>query len=129
MKPKLDLVGVIVEDMGRALDFYRLLGLRFADGAETEGHVEVELENGLRLAFDTREVVQSFDEHWEPPAGGHSLALAFLCGSPAEVDAVYAEIVAAGHPSHKEPWDASWGMRYAQVRDPDGNVIDLFARL
>ena len=27
------------------------------------------------------------------------------------------------------PWDAFWGQRYAQVKDPDGNVVDLFAPL
>ena len=129
MKPKLDLVGVVVEDMRATLDFYRLLGLQFPDGAEAEGHVEVELHGGLRLAFDTRDVIRSFDEEWAPPSGGHAFALAFKCGSPAEVDAVYAELVAAGYPSHKEPWDAFWGMRYAQVRDPDGNIVDLFAGL
>ena len=129
MKPKLDLVGVVVDDMRAALDFYRILGLQFPDGAEGEGHVEVTLEGGLRLAFDTRDVIRSFDEEWQPPSGGHAIGLAFKCGSPAEVDAVYAEIVAAGYPSHKQPWDAFWGMRYAQVRDPDGNVVDLFADL
>jgi uncharacterized glyoxalase superfamily protein PhnB len=39
------------------------------------------------------------------------------------------ELVAAGAESRNEPWDAYWGQRYAQVKDPDGNVIDLFAPL
>jgi uncharacterized glyoxalase superfamily protein PhnB len=115
--------------MRATLDFYRLLGLQFPDGAEGEDHVEVTLDGGLRLAFDTQEVIRSFDPEWQPPTGGHGFALAFRCGSPQEVDAVYAEVVAAGHPSHKEPWDAFWGQRYAEVLDPDHNVIDLFAPL
>jgi hypothetical protein len=28
-----------------------------------------------------------------------------------------------------QPWDAVWGMRYAEVKDPDGNVVDVFADL
>ncbi len=28
---------------------------------------------------------------------------------------------------HKEPWNALWGRRYTQAKDPDGNVVDLFA--
>ncbi len=52
-----------------------------------------------------------------------------LCESAADVDVVYAELTGAGYESHKEPWDAFWGQRYAQVRDPDGHVIDLFAPL
>jgi len=42
---------------------------------------------------------------------------------------VYAELLDAGGAAHKEPWDAFWGQRYAQVKDPDGTVIDLFATL
>ena len=129
MKPRLDLVGIIVQDMRASLDFYRLLGLRFPDGAESEGHVEVTLDGGLRVAWDSAEVIRSFDPEWQPPSGGPAIGLAFLCDSPAEVDAVYAELVAAGHRSKKEPWDAFWGQRYAQVLDPDGNAIDLFAPL
>ena len=30
---------------------------------------------------------------------------------------------------HKAPWDAFWGQRYAMIRDPDGNEVDLFAPL
>ena len=41
MKPRLDMVGIVVQDMRASLDFYRLLGLQFPDGAESEGHVEV----------------------------------------------------------------------------------------
>jgi catechol 2,3-dioxygenase-like lactoylglutathione lyase family enzyme len=129
VKPRFDLVGIVVQDMRASLDFYRLLGIRFPDGAENEGHVEVKLEGGLRLAWDSADVIRSFDPEWTPPTGGPAIGLAFLCGSPAEVDAIYAEVVAAGHPSQKEPWDAFWGQRYAQVRDPDHNVIDLFAPL
>jgi catechol 2,3-dioxygenase-like lactoylglutathione lyase family enzyme len=129
VKPRFDLVGIVVQDMRASLDFYRLLGIRFPDGAENEGHVEVKLEGGLRLAWDSADVIRSFDPEWTPPTGGPAIGLAFLCGSPEEVDAIYAEVVAAGHPSQKEPWDAVWGQRYAQVRDPDHNVIDLFAPL
>ena len=51
------------------------------------------------------------------------------CDSPADVDAVYAELIASGVGGHKEPWDAFWGARFAQVRDPDGNVVAHFAPL
>jgi uncharacterized glyoxalase superfamily protein PhnB len=42
---------------------------------------------------------------------------------------VYAELMSAGYESQHEPWDAFWGQRYATVRDPDGNGVDLFAPL
>jgi uncharacterized glyoxalase superfamily protein PhnB len=57
------------------------------------------------------------------------MALAFECASPGEVDAVYHGVVAAGFGSKKQPFDAFWGQRYAQVIDPDENVVDLYAQL
>jgi uncharacterized glyoxalase superfamily protein PhnB len=127
MAPRLDLVGIVVSDMGAALAFYRRLGLDFPEGVEDEGHVEATV-GGMRVALDSEEVIKSFDPEWQPGEGGR-IGLAFLCDSPAEVDALYRDLVGAGYEGHKEPWDAFWGQRYAQVRDPDGNGVDLFAPL
>jgi catechol 2,3-dioxygenase-like lactoylglutathione lyase family enzyme len=126
---RLDLIGLVVDDMAASLAFYRRLGLDLVEGAEHEPHVEMILPGGLRLAWDTVEVVRSFDPGWTPPQGGHRTALAFACEAPADVDKVYAELVGAGYHGHKEPWDAVWGMRYAIVHDPDGNAVDFFAPL
>ncbi|MFE3934634.1 VOC family protein, partial [Streptomyces goshikiensis] len=79
------------------------------------------------LGWDTEEVVRSFDPSWVRPADGGRVGLAFLCGSPAEVDAVYSELTGAGHTGHLAPWDAFWGQRYAVVLDPDGCEVSLFA--
>jgi uncharacterized glyoxalase superfamily protein PhnB len=78
--------------------------------------------------LDTEEVVTSFRPDWTRTSG-NQLALAFECGSPAEVDELYARVVAAGFEGEKEPWDAFWGQRYAQLSDPDGVPVDLFAAL
>jgi hypothetical protein len=61
VSPQLDAFGIVVSDMGRALQFYRRLGLEFPDGAENEGHVEAQVGGGLRYMLDTEEVVRSFD--------------------------------------------------------------------
>jgi catechol 2,3-dioxygenase-like lactoylglutathione lyase family enzyme len=127
MKARLDLIGIVVKDMPRSLAFYRLLGLDIPADADGEPHVETTLPGGLRLAWDRIDVVQSFDPDWTAPSGSPRMGMAFLCDSPAEVDAAYREVVAAGYHGHKEPWDAFWGQRYAQVHDPDGNAVDLFA--
>ena len=128
MPPQLDLVGMVVKDMKATLDFYRALGLAIPDGAEKEGHVEYKI-GGLRFAWDTIEVIKSFDPDWTPPSGGHRMSLAFVCANPAEVDETYNRIIGLSYHSHKAPWDAFWGQRYATVLDPDGNGVDLFAPL
>jgi catechol 2,3-dioxygenase-like lactoylglutathione lyase family enzyme len=129
MTISLDLIGLVVADMGKALAFYRRLGLDIPAEADNEPHVEVTLPGGLRFAWDTIDTIHSFDPGWTAPQGGARVGIAFLCDSPAEVDRRHAELVAAGYESHKEPWDAFWGQRYAIVRDPDGNGVDLFAAL
>ncbi|ARU43376.1 glyoxalase [Armatimonadetes bacterium Uphvl-Ar2] len=125
--PHLDAIGIVVTDMARALDFYRLLGV--PTPTEWEGpHVEATLDNGLRLMFDDLELMKSLHPDWQPPLG-HRMALAFACETPAEVDEVYGRVVAAGYSGKTEPWDAFWGQRYATLLDPDGNMVDLFAPL
>lgn len=128
-RPTLALFELVVSDMARSLAFYRLLGLDIPADRDGEPHADFDLGNGMRIAWDTQAVIRSFDPDWQPATGGPSASLAFACGSPGEVDALYAEIVAAGYEGHLEPWDAFWGMRYATLRDPDGHGVDLFAFL
>lgn len=129
MTPRFDLIGLVVADMSASLAFYRLLGLDIPVGADTEGHVEVALPGGIRLAWDTVEEIHSFDPEWQPPTGGTGISTAFLVDSPAEVDSTHEAAVAAGYRVHKAPWDAFWGQRYATLIDPDGNHVDIFAPL
>lgn len=129
MTPRFAVIGVVASDLAASLAFYRRLGLVFPDGAEEQPHVEAELPGGLVLALDTDETVRSFHSGWRPPAGGSRVALAFRCDSPADVDAVYEDLVGAGYHGELKPWDAFWGQRYATVHDPDGNGVDLFAPL
>src|SRR5215204_5531134 len=129
MSPRLDMIGLVVEDMARSLAFYRELGFEFAADAEGKPHVEATLPGGLRIAWDTIKEVKSFDPDWEKPSGDSRIGLAFLVDDPSEVDTTYERLVSAGYDGHKEPWDAFWGQRYASLRDPDGNGIDLFCPL
>ena len=125
--PNLNGLGIVVRDMAESIRFYRLLGVDVPETPD-EGHVSADLPNGMRLMFDTEEVMRSFRPDWSRELG-NQLALAFECGSPGEVDETYARVVAAGFESEKEPWDAFWGQHYAQLRDPDGVPVDLYASL
>jgi len=125
--PQLNAIGIVVSDMERSIRFYRVLGL---DVPETpgEGHVDTFLPNGVRFMLDSEDTVKSFRPDWTRQTG-NQIGLALECESPAEVDAIYAEAIAAGFHGEKEPWDAFWGQRYAQLHDPDGVPIDLYAAL
>lgn len=126
---ELDAVGVVVRDMAATLAFYRLVGLSFPDGAEDAPHAEAALPGGMRIMFDTEETVRSFHPSWTPPQGGGRVGLAVRVPRPADVDALYARITAAGHHGELPPFDAPWGQRYASVQDPDGTGVDLYAPL
>jgi catechol 2,3-dioxygenase-like lactoylglutathione lyase family enzyme len=129
MTVRLRVIGIVVKDMGRSLAFYRRLGLAVPAGADGEPHVEAQLEGGMKLAWDTEETIKSFSPGWERTNGNDGMSLAFELDSPAEVDALYEELVGLGHHGEMKPWDAFWGQRYAVVLDPDGNGVDLFSAL
>jgi uncharacterized glyoxalase superfamily protein PhnB len=125
--PTLNALGIVVRDMAESIRFYRLLGVDVPETPD-EGHVNADLPSGMRLMFDTEEVMRSFRSDWSRETG-NQLALAFDCGSPKEVDETYSRVVAAGFDGEMDPWDAFWGQRYAQLRDPNGVPVDLYASL
>lgn len=127
--PRIDSIATVVEDMGRTLGFYRLLGLEIPATANNEGYVTIILEGGIRFAWNTEEVERSFNPGWQSPPIAGRMGITFRCENAAEVDAVYARIVAAGFVGGLEPFDAPWGSRHCRILDPDSNAIDLFALL
>jgi uncharacterized glyoxalase superfamily protein PhnB len=125
--PGLNAIGIVASDMARSIRFYRLLGVDVPETPE-EGHIDTFLANGVRFMLDSEEVMRSFRPEWDRRTG-NQVGIAFECSSAAEVDETYARVVAAGFDGEKEPWDAFWGQRYAQLRDPDGVPVDLYAAI
>jgi len=123
----LNAIGIVASDMGRSIGFYRLVGVDVPETPD-EAHVDTFLPNGVRFMLDTEETVRSFRPDWVRETG-NQISLAFECASPAEVDETYRRVVEAGFRGEKEPWDAFWGQRYAQLSDPDGVPVDLFAAI
>ena len=113
---------LVVDDLDRALDFYtRVLGLKL--GHRSREYAQ--LDTGVtRIGFYTRPAmatVLGFDlDAPSPIAPGFELGF-----KVADVDAAYAEILAAGATPVTEPTTRPWGQRTAYVRDPDGYLIEL----
>ncbi len=131
---RVDCVSLVAADMAATLDFYRRLGCTVPEGAETSPHVDLDLGGGVRLMLDAWSnlaalgLVGEDEQAPSPEQPREGVSLAASCGSPAGVDAVYADLAADGH-GVTEPWDAPWGQRYAVLRDPDGTQVDLYAPL
>ncbi|MDR9855475.1 VOC family protein [Paenibacillus sp. VCA1] len=122
---KLKRIGIFVEEMKRALDFYRLLGFEIPASANEEQHIKVEC-NGIILAFDTRETVQVILGSFQEPIGNR-MEIAFHLDSRETLDESYRRSTSQGYIRHLEPSDAPWGERYAIIKDPDGNLVSLVA--
>ena len=122
-------ISMTVSDLGKALSFYRTLGLAIPEGQDNEHHVEYTSENGYSIGFIPETTMLHSDPTWIAPTGNNRIGLQFACSSPKEVDDIYHKLIAAGHNSFKAPWDAFWGQRFAQVIDPDGNNVGFFAEL
>ncbi len=119
-------LGIACENIQQTIEFYQILGLQFE--ASGEDHYEATTPSGLRLMLDSYKLLKEINPNWQEPQSP-GVTLCFLQSSPKEVDTCFEKIKTAGHLTLKEPWDAFWGQRYASVRDPNGNQVDLFAPL
>lgn len=129
MNPMLNTIDIVVSDMAASVEFYARLGLDFKLDPHSPEHAGCDLPNGLHLMLDTEAFRTPFLPGWKAPVGGPRTLLCFQFETPAEVDAAYAELTAAGYKGLAEPFDAFWGHRYATIADPDGNGVDLYATL
>jgi catechol 2,3-dioxygenase-like lactoylglutathione lyase family enzyme len=121
------MVGVIVEDMRRAVEFYRRLGLDLPEGAEGEGHVEVPM-GGMTFFLSTKEANARWDPARTGPTGeGYRIVLEFYLESRERLDAKYEELVGFEYHGHCPPYQVTPELRFAMVDDPDGNTILLSA--
>jgi hypothetical protein len=59
--PHVDAIATVVEDMGRTLDFYHFLGFDIPADVDGEGYVTIDLDRGVRFAWNTEEVERSFN--------------------------------------------------------------------
>ena len=124
---ELYMVGVVVEDMPRAVEFYRRLGVEVPEGSEKLEFVEVKM-SGLTFFLSTT----GAQARWDPAAqeraaGGYRILLEFYVETAEELDAKHAELTGYGYASHCAPFDVSPTTRFAMVDDPDGNTILISA--
>lgn len=130
MQPRITLITLGVDDLERAVRFYRDgLGLATAGivGAEHEhGAVAFfDLHGGLKLALWPRASL-AHDAGIAPQASSATeFALAHNVSSKAEVDIVMAQAERAGAAITKRAQDTFWGGYAGYFQDPDGHLWEV----
>ena len=119
-------IGIACKNIEKTIQFYNLLNFDFEEYGK--GHYEATQENGLRIMLDSFDLLTEINNDWKEPINS-GITLCFQQTTPSEVDKLFQRIVDAGFEIEKSPWDAFWGQRYASVRDPNGNQVDLFAQI
>lgn len=126
MALQLSMVGLIVEDMGRSLAFYRRLGLDIPADGDDRPHVEVRMAGGLTFFWDTA-FARAYDPDREAPTGGYRVLPEFFLTDRGAVDATYAQMIGHGYGGHRSPFETAFGAYMAMVDDPDGNTVLITA--
>jgi len=118
------MINIYTADLAAALAFYAdQLGFeetfRAPDPSAPE-HVELRLD-GVTVALSTAEAAERV--HGLPASpGSHGFQLVLWAD---DVDAAYADMVAAGVPGRTPPHDTGNNNRNAVLTDPDGNLVEL----
>jgi catechol 2,3-dioxygenase-like lactoylglutathione lyase family enzyme len=123
---QLSMVGVIVSEMPRALEFYRRLGLDIPVEDDGGSFVMHRMGSGVTIFFDTVFFAGADRDRKASLRGSYNLSLEFYLETREAVDAKYAELTGYGYSGRREPVKSP-GPYIAIVEDPDGNVILLSA--
>jgi predicted lactoylglutathione lyase len=135
MALELYMLGLVVQNMGKSLEFYRRLGLAIPEGSEEQTHVEVKMGSGLTFFLDSNPSRwdPKFDSRNDPgpmkASDGYSSLLEFYVKTRDAVDTKYTELTGFGYQSRRAPYKTSFGMYFAMITDPDGNTILLSGNL
>lgn len=130
MKPRLSLITLGVDNLERALAFYRdglglategIVGREFEHGAV----VFIDLQAGLKLALWARADLAYDTGLPQTPPSATELSLGHNVANEAEVDAVMAQAARAGATIVKPAAKTFWGGYAGYFQDPDGHLWEI----
>jgi uncharacterized protein len=135
VEPRIHVITLGVDDVERALAFYRALGLEsdgvigteFVGDGDTPGGTAAmfTLRGGLILALYGRDdLAKDANIALGSPQSGE-FSIGHAVASRADVDALLAQAVAAGATATDQPHDRPWGIYSAYFRDLDGHLWEL----
>jgi catechol 2,3-dioxygenase-like lactoylglutathione lyase family enzyme len=130
MLPAISVITLAVDDLDRAVRFYRdglgwptrgIVGADLPNGAVAF----FELRGGLQLALWPRTSLASETGLPDPGPSGLRSLLSHNVRSADEVDSVLAQALQAGARCVRSPHDAFWGGRVAYFADPESHLWEV----
>ncbi|MBW7923753.1 MAG: VOC family protein [Burkholderiaceae bacterium] len=130
MQPRISLITLAVDDLDRAVAFYReglglasegIVGTEFEYGAVAF----FELQGGLKLALWPRTSLAHDCGLPVGPKSATQFALAHNVASRSQVDAVMAQARGAGATITKPAGNTFWGGYAGYFQDPDGHLWEV----
>ena len=123
---KLDGFGLLVNDMGTMIRFYRdVLGFEIKESEDTS-NVYLIKDGTLFLLYGRKDFETMTGRKYEYLKGlnGH-FEIALYVDTFDEVDKEYERVIANGATSVLEPTTEPWGQRTCYIADPEGNLIEI----
>ena len=123
---RLDGFGLLVNDMGKMIRFYRdVLGFEIKE-EENTNNVYLVKDGTLFLLYGRRDFEKMTGRRYDYVKGlnGHS-EIALYVDTFDEVDRAFQDAVESGAEPVLEPTTEPWGQRTCYVADPEGNLIEI----
>ena len=123
---RLDGFGLLVNDMGKMIRFYRdVLGFEIKEEENTT-NVYLVKDGTLFLLYGRRDFEKMTGRRYDYVKGlnGHS-EIALYVDTFDEVDRAYQDAVEIGAEPVLEPTTEPWGQRTCYIADPEGNLIEI----
>jgi len=130
MKPRITVITLGVDDLEKALDFYRdglglptegIIGKEFEHGAVAF----FDLQAGLKLAIWKREDIAYEAKVTQAPASPTEFTIGHNVNSKEEVDKVLKQAEKAGATITDPAHDTFWGGYSGHFQDPDGHLWEV----
>lgn len=120
MEPRVTLITLGVDDLDRAIAFYRDV-VGWTPASVVEGDVAFFDLGGIVLALWGRADLAADIGTTVARGGSEGMALAYNARSPEEVDAIFATLGERGASIVKPPVETDWGGYSGYFADPDGH--------
>lgn len=123
---RLDGFGLMVEDMGTMIRFYRdVLGFEIKESEDTS-NVYLVKDGTLFLLYGRKDFEKMTSREYQYIKGlnGH-FEIALYVDTFEEVDKAYSDAIAKGAVSVLAPETEEWGQRTCYIADPEGNLVEI----